>query len=74
VKLDGPPPSSLVSPPYTVVVDDRVVGVVRTRDDSTTWKSVDIATVKSVEIVRGADAAARFPTAVGAVVRITRCY
>ena len=78
LKIDGPPPTSLLKPPYTIVVDDRVVEVIRSDADSTSsaglWKVVDSTTIKSIEVVRAADAEARFPAAVGGVVHITRCY
>ena len=78
IKIDNPPPARVVKPPYTVVVDGEVVAVVRaaadTTKESSALKSVDLETVKSIAILRGAAATEQYPTAVGDVLSITRCY
>ena len=78
IKLDGPPPTPIFQGAYTIVVDDTVLAIIRSDADtaatSKAWKSVDLATVRSLEIVRAPEAAARYPAAVGDVLRIIRCY
>ena len=78
IRIDGPPPTPLFKGAYTVVVDDRILAIVRTDADTVpllrAWKSVDMATVKSIEVLRAPNVAARYPTAGGDVLRITRCY
>ena len=67
VTLDGQP-TPLVRGPYTVVLDDRIVAVVRGADSHAAAKvlhNIDPETIESVEMVR---------SATGDVLRIRRCY
>jgi hypothetical protein len=78
IKIDGPPPTALFKGAYTVVVDDQILVIVRTDADTVAllkaWKSLDMATVKSIDVIRAPRATVRYPNAVGDVLRIARCY
>ena len=73
VKVDS---STCLTVPYTVIVDDIIVGVVRSPSEEATskWGYADPATVKNVEIIPASRATERWPTAVGDVVHIERCH
>jgi len=60
--------------PYTVIVDDIIVGVVRSDTAAGKLGSIDAAMIKNVEIVPESRARARWPSAVGDVVHIDRCH
>ena len=67
VRLDGQP-TPLVRGPYTVVVDDRIVAVVRSADShaaANVLRDIDPETIESIEMVR---------SATGDILRIRRCY
>ena len=78
VQLDGPPPVALAHAPYTLVLDDHILAKVETENDTLklrdAWKAVDMATVRSIEIIRTPTATSRFPSAIGDVVHVVRCY
>lgn len=78
VRIDNPPPASLFDGPYTVVIDDQIVAVVRTHGDTidlaSASRNLDPATIKSIEVLRVPKSTQQYPKAVGDVLRITRCY
>jgi hypothetical protein len=62
--------------PYTVIVDDIILGVVRSDSDAAAAKLgyFDSETIKKVEIVPASRAKERWPSTVGDVVHIERCH
>ena len=70
----GPP----VSAPYSIVLDGRVVAMNLSASDSArgenAWARINMATVKSIEILRGPSAREQYPQARGDVSRVSRCY
>jgi len=62
--------------PYTLVVDDIILGVVGSSPDTAAakWGYIDPATIKNVEIVPASRAKELWPSAVGDVVHIDRCH
>jgi hypothetical protein len=68
---DGSPRLTI---PYTVIVDDIIVGVVRSDTAAGKLGSIDVAMIKKVEIVPESRARERWPSAVGDVVHIDRCH
>ena len=76
VSLDGHP-TPLVRGPYTVVLDDRIVAVVRNADSNAAanvLSGVDPETIESIEMLRTPESTARYPGATGDILRIRRCY
>jgi hypothetical protein len=76
ISLDGNP-TPLVRGPYTVVLDDRIVAVVRNADSkaaANVLRGVDPETIESIEMLRTPDSSARYPGATGDILRIRRCY
>ena len=76
VALNGQP-RPLVQGPYTIILDDRIVAVVRDADlraAANVLRDIDPATIESIEMVRSAGDTARFPGTTGEVLRIRRCY
>jgi hypothetical protein len=72
VKADSSPPLTF---PYTIIVDDIIVGVVRSRTDTAAkLGSFESETFKKAEIIPASRAKQRWPSAVGDVVHIDRCH
>ena len=70
-------PTPLVQRPYTIVLDDRIVAVVRNADSrvaANTLGNLDPATIESIEMVRAAGDSSRYPGTTGDILRIRRCY
>jgi outer membrane cobalamin receptor len=61
-----------------LVLDDRVVATMRAQDDtvawSKAWQALDVSTIKRIDILATPEAVQQYPTAVGGVIKITRCY
>lgn len=66
------------APTHTLVVDDRIIAMFRSDADSAqfakAWDSVNLATVKEIEIINPPQSLERYPKATGDVIRIVRCY
>ena len=72
VKADSSPPLTF---PYTIIVDDIIVGVVRSRTDSAAKLGpFESETFRKAEIIPAARAKQRWPSAIGDVVHIDRCH
>ena len=62
--------------PYTVVIDDFVLGVVQSDSDRVAQelRGIDGASIRSADIVRSPAAEQQWPGAVGDVLHLTLCH
>jgi hypothetical protein len=68
--------SAPLSVPYTVVIDDFVLGAVHSESDSVAMQlhGLDAASIRSTDIVRSPEAEKRWPAALGDVLHVTLCH